>query len=111
DGSFMNVAYGWAFTQPVRKVYYNIAVTGLTVAVALVVGTIELLGLLAGQLGWRGGFWDWITGIDVSVLGFVIVAMFILTWVFALLMWRVGRIEARWTARRSPSPSPSIADR
>ena len=54
DGSFMNVAYGWAFAQPVRKVYYNITVTGLSIAVALIVGTVELLGLFADQLGLAG---------------------------------------------------------
>jgi high-affinity nickel-transport protein len=99
DGSFMNFAYGWAFSRPVRKVYYNITITGLTVAVALIIGTIELLGLLAEQLGWTGGFWDWISGIDLNVIGFVVVGMFVVTWVVALLVWRLGRIEARWTAR------------
>jgi high-affinity nickel-transport protein len=57
DGTFMNIAYDWAFSQPVRKVFYNIAVTGLSVAVALVIGTIELGGLIAGELGARGAFW------------------------------------------------------
>ncbi len=96
DGSFMNVAYGWAFARPVRKVYYNITVTGLSVAVALIVGTAELLTLLADQLGWRGGFWDWVAGLDLNVIGFAIVGMFAATWLAALLVWRVGRIEERW---------------
>jgi high-affinity nickel-transport protein len=61
DGSFMNFAYGWAFSKPVRKVYYNITITGLSVAVALVIGTVELLGLLAQQLNLGGPFWDWIS--------------------------------------------------
>jgi high-affinity nickel-transport protein len=99
DGSFMNVAYGWAFARPVRKVYYNIAVTGLSVAVALIVGTAELLGLFADQLGWRGGIWDWAAGLDLSVIGFVIVGMFVVTWLGAVLVWRVGRIEERWVAQ------------
>ena len=98
DGSFMNFAYGWAFSQPVRKVYYNITITGLSVAVALIIGTVELLGLLAEQLGLGGGFWDWIAGIDLNVVGFVIVGLFIVTWAVALVIWRVGRIEQRWTA-------------
>jgi high-affinity nickel-transport protein len=99
DGSFMNVAYGWAFTRPVRKVYYNITVTGLSVAVALIVGTAELLTLFAGQLGWRGGFWDWVAGLDLNVIGFAIVGIFAATWLAALLVWRVGRIEERWSAQ------------
>jgi nickel/cobalt transporter (NiCoT) family protein len=99
DGSFMNFAYGWAFSQPVRKVYYNITITGLSVAVALIIGSIELLGLLAQQLGWTGGFWGWIAGIDLNTVGFVIVGLFVLTWAIALVVWRVGRFEARWATR------------
>jgi len=99
DGSFMNVAYGWAFARPVRKVYYNITVTGLSVAVALIVGTAELLTLFADQLGWRGGFWDWVAGLDLNVIGFAIVGIFVATWLAALLVWRVGRIEERWSAQ------------
>lgn len=97
DGSFMNFAYGWAFAEPVRKVYYNITVTGLSVAVALIVGTAELLGLLTEQLGWRGGFWDWVSGLDLNVVGFLIVGLFVLTWLGAVLVWRFGRIEQRWS--------------
>jgi high-affinity nickel-transport protein len=96
DGSFMNFAYGWAFSNPVRKVYYNITVTGLSVVVALLIGTVELVGLLAGQLGWRGGLWDWIAGVDLNGIGFVIVALFVLTWLIAVLIWRYARIEERW---------------
>jgi nickel/cobalt transporter (NiCoT) family protein len=98
DGSFMNFAYGWAFSKPVRKVYYNITITGLSVAVALIIGTIELLGLMAEQFGWSGGFWDWIGGLDLNIIGFVIVGMFVATWAVALLIWRFGRIEEKWSA-------------
>ncbi|MFF8392298.1 HoxN/HupN/NixA family nickel/cobalt transporter [Streptomyces sp. NPDC016172] len=97
DGSFMNFAYGWAFSKPVRKVYYNLTVTGLSVAVALLIGTVELLGLLAGQLGLHGPFWDWISGLDLNVLGYVVVALFFATWVVALVVWRAGRIEEKWS--------------
>jgi high-affinity nickel-transport protein len=99
DGSFMNFAYGWAFSQPVRKVYYNITVTGLSIAVALVIGTAELVGLLAEQFGWTGGLWGWVGGLDLNVIGFVIVGMFVLTWVVAMLVWRFGRIEERWAVQ------------
>jgi high-affinity nickel-transport protein len=99
DGSFMNFAYGWAFSKPVRKVYYNITATGLSVAVALIIGSIELLGLLAEQFGWTGAFWDWIGGIDLNMIGFLIVGMFVVTWVVAVLIWRFGRIEEKWTAQ------------
>jgi len=96
DGSFMNFAYGWAFSNPVRKIYYNITITGLSVAVALLIGSIELLGLFASQLGWRGAFWDWLGGLDLNTVGFAVVGMFVLTWVVALLVWRYGRIEEKW---------------
>ncbi|WP_461082217.1 Nickel transporter NicT [Streptomyces deserti] len=98
DGTFMNFAYGWAFSQPVRKVYYNLTITGLSVAVALLIGTVELLGLLAEKLGLHGAFWDWISGIDLNTLGYAVVALFFATWAVALLVWKAGRIEDRWTA-------------
>jgi nickel/cobalt transporter (NiCoT) family protein len=98
DGSFMNFAYGWAFSKPVRKVFYNVTITGLSVAVALLIGTIELGGLVASQLGLSGSFWTWFENIDINLLGFVIVAMFVAAWVIALAIWRLGRIEERWSA-------------
>jgi high-affinity nickel-transport protein len=99
DGSFMNLAYGWAFSQPVRKVFYNIAITGLSVAVALVIGTIELGGLLAQQLGARGSFWAWLEQVNINTLGFIVVGMFLATWAIAALLWRFARIEERWGGR------------
>jgi high-affinity nickel-transport protein len=98
DGSFMNFAYGWAFSKPVRKVFYNITITGLSVAVALVIGTIELGGLIAQHLNLSGPFWTWFENIDLNVLGFVIVGMFLATWVIAISVWHFGHIEERWSA-------------
>jgi high-affinity nickel-transport protein len=98
DGSFMNFAYGWAFSKPVRKVFYNITITGLSVAVAAVIGTIELGGITAEQLELSGSFWRWFETIDVNLLGFIIVGMFVATWAIALSVWRFGRIEERWSA-------------
>jgi high-affinity nickel-transport protein len=95
--SFMNFAYEWAFSRPVRKVFYNLMITGLSVAVALIIGTVELLGLAASKLSLRGAFWNWVSGINLNVLGYVIVAMFIGTWAVAVIVWRVGRFEERWT--------------
>ncbi|MGN9760008.1 HoxN/HupN/NixA family nickel/cobalt transporter [Streptomyces sp. SD31] len=105
DGTFMNFAYGWAFSQPVRKVYYNLTVTGLSVAVALLIGTVELLALLADRIALHGPFWTWITGLDLNTAGFVVVGLFAVTWIVALLVWRIGRIEEKWTAGpRAESP-------
>jgi high-affinity nickel-transport protein len=87
DGSFMNFAYGWAFSKPVRKVYYNLTITGLSVAVALIVGTIELLSL-AG-----------VTNVDMNMVGFIIVGLFVVTWAVALAVWRFARIEEKWATQ------------
>jgi high-affinity nickel-transport protein len=98
DGSFMNFAYGWAFSRPVRKVFYNITITGLSVAVALVIGTIELGGLIASHLNLSGSFWTWFENIDINMLGYIIVGMFVVTWVIAVSVWHLGHIEERWSA-------------
>jgi high-affinity nickel-transport protein len=98
DGSFMNFAYGWALSKPVRKVFYNITITGLSVAVAAVIGTIELGGLAASQLNLSGSFWNWFENVDINFLGIVIVGMFVVTWAVSVSVWRIGRIEERWNA-------------
>ncbi|HEY1489032.1 MAG TPA: HoxN/HupN/NixA family nickel/cobalt transporter [Micromonosporaceae bacterium] len=97
DGSFMNFAYGWAFSKPVRKVYYNITITGLSVAVALLIGTAELLSILAQHFNLTGGFWGWVSGLDLNTLGYGIVALFVIVWAGALVFWKVGRVEQRWS--------------
>jgi nickel/cobalt transporter (NiCoT) family protein len=96
DGSFMNFAYGWAFSQPVRKVYYNITITALSVAVALLIGTIELLSIAADKLSLDGAFWSWVAGIDLNAVGYIVVGLFVATWAVALAVWRFGRLEERW---------------
>ena len=106
DGSFMNFAYGWAFSKPVRKIYYNLTITGLSVAVALIIGTVELLGLATAKLGLNGGFWSWVSAININTLGLIIVGMFVATWLIALAIWRFARIEERWNIDLAP-PAPS----
>jgi nickel/cobalt transporter (NiCoT) family protein len=97
DGSFMNFAYGWAFSKPVRKVYYNLTITGLSVATALIIGGVELTSLLVERLDITSGPLATIGGFDLDHVGYGIVALFALTWVVAGLVWRFGRIEQRWT--------------
>ena len=99
DGSFMNFAYGWAFSKPVRKVYYNIVITGLSVIVALFIGGLEVAQVLAQQLGLTGGFWNYALGFNINKAGFIIVMMFVAVWGGALLIWRFGKIESRWHDR------------
>ena len=99
DGAFMSVAYGWAFARPVRKVLYNITITALSVAVAFVIGGIELTSVFAARLDLRGGVWDTISGLDLNLVGYLIVALFAATWLVAVSIWRFGNIEERWTER------------
>jgi len=98
DGAFMSQAYSWAFSNPVRKVFYNLTVTALSVFVALFVGLFELSQLLIQQLDLRGGVWDVIGGMNLGVMGFVIVGAFIVTWAGAILIYRGLHIEERWSS-------------
>ncbi len=111
DGSFMNFAYGWAFSKPVRKVYYNITITGLSIAVALLIGTIELGGLLTDKLGLHGALPDWFQHFNINRAGFIIVAMFVGTWVVALGIWRLAGIERRWALGFEHSAPDALRDR
>jgi high-affinity nickel-transport protein len=96
DGCFMNFAYGWAFARPVRKIYYNLVITGLSIAVAFVVGTIEIVGVLVQELHLHGRFWDFVANFDINRAGFIIAGVFVVVWTIALVYWRVGKVEARW---------------
>ena len=96
DGVLMSRAYGWAFLKPIRKVFYNLTVTLLSVTVALVIGLLVLTGLLVERLGIESGPLTWIAALDLGYVGFAIVGLFALTWGVAVAVWRLGRIEERW---------------
>ncbi len=96
DGSFMNFAYGWAFANPVRKVYYNITITGLSIAVAFFIGSIEILGLLGTEFHLNGVFWTYMTGFDINKAGIIMVGIFVVTWIVALSIWHLGKIEEKY---------------
>ena len=98
DGIFMNAAYGWAFARPVRKVFYNITITALSVAVALIIGTIELISALCDQANITSGVLADIASIPLDYAGYAIVALFFLAWLLALAVWKFGNIEEKWTA-------------
>lgn len=106
DGVLMNGAYGWAFRKPVRKVYYNLTITAISVGVALVIGTIELIGVLAEQVGIDNGPLADIANIPLDYAGYVIVALFFVAWIGALAIWRFGRIEQRWSAKLTSTEPP-----
>jgi high-affinity nickel-transport protein len=97
DGAFMNVAYGWAFSAPVRKIYYNITVTALSVAVAAIIGLVTLGGMLAQRLGISHGPIAWVARLDLTYVGYGIVALFVAAWALSFAIWRFGRIEERWS--------------
>jgi high-affinity nickel-transport protein len=98
DGLFMNFAYGWAFARPVRKVYYNITITALSIAVAFLVGGIEIIGLLSTELHLHGWLGDYMAKFNLNTAGFMVVGLFALVWAIALSIWRFGKVEARWEA-------------
>ena len=97
DGAFMGFAYRWAFSRPVRKVFYNATITALSVFVALAIGTIELMAVLAEELSLDGQPWEFAAGVDLDHVGYAIAGLFVLTWAVALAVWRLGRIEDRWS--------------
>jgi len=104
DGCFMNFAYGWAFARPVRKVYYNLVITGLSIAAAFLIGTVEMLGVLTSELHLKGPFWAFMANFDINKAGFTIVALFVIVWVVALGVWRFGGIESRWALSEMTGP-------
>jgi nickel/cobalt transporter (NiCoT) family protein len=96
DGSFMSFAYDWAFAQPVRKIYYNLVITGLSVAVAFLIGGQEIVSILAEKLEVESGIVAWIGNLDLGDLGYIIVGLFVLTWAVAIAVWRFAGVERRW---------------
>ena len=98
DGCFMNFAYGWTFARPVRKVYYNLVITGLSIGAAFIIGTIEILGIATTEAHLSGPFWNVMANFNINVAGFCIAGLFILVWAVALIYWHVGNVEDRWSA-------------
>ncbi|MGI8752551.1 MAG: HoxN/HupN/NixA family nickel/cobalt transporter [Acidimicrobiales bacterium] len=105
DGCFMNFAYAWAFARPVRKVYYNVVITGLSIAVAFLIGTIEIVGLLSTELDIHGRFWDFMAKFNINRAGFAIAGLFVGVWAVAIGYWKLGHVEARWQPPIEPRPA------
>ena len=105
DGCFMTIAYGWAFARPVRKVYYNMIITGLSIAAAFLIGTVEIFGLLSTEMRLHGPFWDFVAGFDINKAGFAIAGLFVVVWACALAIWRLANIESRWDSGGPAGPS------
>jgi nickel/cobalt transporter (NiCoT) family protein len=98
DGCFMNFAYDWAFARPIRKVYYNLTITGLSVFVAFFIGTVEILSLIGQEYRLGGRFWTFMGAFNLNKAGFVVVGVFVVTWAVALAVWHFGKIEQKWEA-------------
>ena len=111
DGTFKNFAYGWAFSKPVRKVFYTITITALSIVVALFIGGLEAFQVLSGQLNLTGGIWDLANNVNLNSAGYVVVGLFVVTWVVAVGVWRLARIEEKWSAGiRQPELVGATAD-
>ena len=110
DGCFMNFAYDWAFAKPIRKIYYNLTITGLSVFIALFIGTVEILGLVAQESNLSGGFWDFMQNFNINRAGFIIVGVFVLTWVVALAVWHYGDVERKWEFEAAEARASRNAD-
>ncbi|HEY7419205.1 MAG TPA: HoxN/HupN/NixA family nickel/cobalt transporter, partial [Ktedonobacteraceae bacterium] len=93
DGILMLGAYGWAFVKPVRKLYYNLNITLVSVLVALVVGTLEIVSIISGPLGLTGGIWNLFNNLDFGLLGGAIIGIFVLSWVVSTIIYKVKRYD------------------
>src|SRR5579883_3094777 len=100
DGILMLGAYGWAFTQPVRKLYYNLTITFVSVLVAVLIGGIEALGLLADHMNLEGPFWSFIGALNghFGSLGYLIIAIFVGSWLVSIAVYRLARLDRLETA-------------
>jgi high-affinity nickel-transport protein len=107
DGVFMNRAYGWAFDRPIRKMYYNMLVTSLSVVIAVAVGTIEIVAVISSAADVTAGPLAWIADLDLNYVGFAVVGLFVVAWLISLGIWRTRRIEERWSSRLVPSGNDS----
>ncbi|WP_411682855.1 HoxN/HupN/NixA family nickel/cobalt transporter [Clostridium thailandense] len=93
DGIFMTTAYNWAFSTPLRKIYYNLSVTGISVVAALFIGFIELAQILTPKLGLNSGLWRWIQNLNFGSMGYLLVGLFIISWGISYLAWKMLRLE------------------
>ncbi len=106
DGAFMSKAYSWAFSKPIRKVFYNMTITSLSVFIALFVGVIEVIQLMSSIANAQGGVWDFINSLDFETMGFIVVGAFVLTWAGAFTYYKLARVEERWSGALGEATGP-----
>ena len=93
DGFAMRYAYGWAFNHPIRKIFYNLTLTVISVLVAFAIGGVELLQVISSELGWNGVFWNWLDNLNFESLGIGIVLVFVGSWLVAMAIYRLKGYE------------------
>ena len=108
DGIAMRVAYGWAFLNPVRKIYYNLTVTVISVVVAWVIGTIELLQVLSNKLSLDGVFWTWLNSLNFEMIGFGIIFIFISSWLISYGYWNYKQYNKLDPFNQTPINASSV---
>jgi len=96
DGVLMSKAYNWAFVNPLRKIFYNLTTTAISIVVALLIGTVELLQVVIGMLDLHGPFFEFVAELEFGALGYVIVGLFLVAWALSVAWWKLGRIEERY---------------
>ena len=107
DGVLMCKAYNWAFLNPLRKIFYNLATTGLSAVVALLIGSIEILQVLTNTLGLHGAFFEFVARLDFGSLGYLIVGLFLLAWGLSVAVWKLGRLDERYAGEQPHGHSHS----
>lgn len=108
DGILMLGAYGWAFLKPIRKLYYNLNITLISVLVALVVGTIEVFSIIAMEFNLSGGLWDHLSNLDFGVLGTIIIGIFIVSWLASTIIYKVRKYDDIEVTVAAPRPKPRV---
>jgi high-affinity nickel-transport protein len=103
DGVTMRMAYGWAFMNPIRKIYYNLTVTIISVLVALAIGSAELIQVVATEMNLTGEFWGWLNNLDFETIGYGIIGIFLVTWLVSLAVWKIRRFDEQYTPKLSPT--------
>ncbi len=104
DGVTMRLAYGWAFLNPIRKIYYNLTVTIISVLVALAIGTAELLHVLASELRLTGPLWDSLGSLNFETIGFGIITIFLVSWLLSVAYWKYKRFDQLYSLNSEPRP-------
>ena len=99
DGVAMRLAYGWAFINPIRKIYYNLTVTIISVLVALAIGTVELLQVVASELNLTGVFWNWLGALDFETIGFLIIIIFVMSWATSVAYWKYRKFDEKYAPK------------